>query len=212
MSGRAGPPPAGATGRGRTSATSGQRRRLLKLAAALLHYPAPSYQPVVAAVEEELKRGFRSAPAELSAALRDLRTFCAQVRAIEPIEWECRYVQAFDFQKEQALWLTYHEVGDAIERGRAMVELKQRIRAAGFLCPDDELPDHIPLLLEFLAEKPADVPDGDLPGRLAPVLEKIAAATERREPLYAPVLRAARTALAVAAANSNPASADGVNT
>lgn len=196
-----------------------ESRHLLKLTALLLHYPGPGFLPLLAAVEAELKRSPDRAHAErtpadralakrggapagrtpadraVDSALHGLRVFCAQVGALDPVEREVRYVRAFDFNKDQTLWLTYHEVGDAIQRGSALAELKAQIEAAGFLSPAEELPDYIPLLLEFLAEKPPEAPDAGLPERLVPVLGRIAAALEKRDPLYAPVLRVAEGAL-----------------
>lgn len=177
-----------------------RERWVFKLAAILLHYPGPGFDTTVAAVEQELAAwsGAARAPATrvLAGAAADLLAFCREARSLAPVEWERRYVETFDFQKERALHLTFHEWDETIERAGALVALKEQVERAGFVCPEDELPDYIPLLLEFLAEKPLEYPDGDLPERLARVLEKIAASLAAADPLYLPVCRAARTALA----------------
>jgi nitrate reductase molybdenum cofactor assembly chaperone NarJ/NarW len=50
--------------------------------------------------------------------------------------------------------LSYHTFGDRRQRGMALLALKQRYRAAGFEVGDAELPDYLPLVLEFAALVP----------------------------------------------------------
>ena len=64
------------------------------------------------------------------------------------------YVDTFDFDENKALYLTAHEFGDKRERGTALVQLRQMLMRAGYMEIEGELPDFIPLLLEFLAEQP----------------------------------------------------------
>jgi len=64
------------------------------------------------------------------------------------------YVSTFDFQRQCSLYLTYYRHGDTRARGMALVGLKHTYRTAGHAPPDNELPDYLPLLLEFAAAEP----------------------------------------------------------
>ncbi|MCD6091250.1 MAG: nitrate reductase molybdenum cofactor assembly chaperone [Bacteroidales bacterium] len=61
------------------------------------------------------------------------------------------YVQAFDFNDKMNLYLTYSKLGDEKERGRILAELKEIYKFAGFELVSTELPDYLPLLLEFVS-------------------------------------------------------------
>src|SRR5699024_11438976 len=64
------------------------------------------------------------------------------------------YVSTFDFQRTCSLYLTYYRHGDTRARGMALVGLKHTYRSAGYEPPESELPDYLPLLLEFAAAEP----------------------------------------------------------
>lgn len=59
------------------------------------------------------------------------------------------YVRQFDFSNQTTLYLTYGIFGENRERGQAFVQLKMEFAKAGFYVKDDELPDYLPLILEF---------------------------------------------------------------
>ncbi len=61
------------------------------------------------------------------------------------------YVQAFDFNDKMNLYLTYSKLGDEKERGQTLAELKEIYKFAGFELVSSELPDYLPLLLEFVS-------------------------------------------------------------
>lgn len=62
------------------------------------------------------------------------------------------YVRWFDFSERTTLYLTHGKFGDNRERGLAFVKLKMEFAKAGFYIENDELPDYLPLILEFAAE------------------------------------------------------------
>lgn len=163
-------------------------RATLKLAALCLHYPEPGFAETVAQVPALLPM----LPKEVRP---QFRAFCRAVAVLDQLTWAQRYVQSFDFGQETALYLTHQEQGENIKRCAEMVALKRLLAEGGFCCPTDELPDYVPLLLEFLAARPDGVPDGDLPERLARVLAKLAETLEQHDPLYVPILRAAQAVL-----------------
>jgi len=61
------------------------------------------------------------------------------------------YVATFDHRKRCCLFLTYYAHGDTRNRGMALLELKQTYAAAGWRLSDEELPDHLGVVLEFAA-------------------------------------------------------------
>lgn len=111
-------------------------RAELKLLSLLLQYPS-----------DELL----GARAELAAERcgegtgRFLQWFAAQPVA----DVRREYVATFDFTRRNSLYLTYHVHGDRRQRGIALLRLKQRYRAAGLDLLDGELPDYLPVMLEF---------------------------------------------------------------
>ena len=64
------------------------------------------------------------------------------------------YVATFDQRKRCCLYLTYYAHGDTRKRGMALLGLKQSYAAAGLHLTDDELPDHLAVLLEYAAIEP----------------------------------------------------------
>ena len=70
------------------------------------------------------------------------------------------YVETFDLrppgrkQSRCSLYLTYYRYGDTRKRGMAMLSFKAAYRAAGFEPTDSELPDYLPLVLEFAGLHP----------------------------------------------------------
>jgi nitrate reductase delta subunit len=62
-----------------------------------------------------------------------------------------QYVETFDLQKRSSLYLTFFTHGDTRKRGQELLRLKRLYRAAGFVVEGGELPDYLPLVLEFAA-------------------------------------------------------------
>ena len=69
-------------------------------------------------------------------------------------ERQRRYVETFDLDRRSSLHLTYYLHGDTRKRGLALLRLKHLYAAAGLPLDTDELPDHLPVLLEFAAVAP----------------------------------------------------------
>lgn len=61
------------------------------------------------------------------------------------------YVETFDMRRRCSLYLTYWTTGDTRNRGQAILDFTQLYRAAGVDPPDEELPDHLTVVLEFAA-------------------------------------------------------------
>ncbi|MGC5345228.1 nitrate reductase molybdenum cofactor assembly chaperone [Streptomyces sp. DT171] len=83
-----------------------------------------------------------------------LRSFCAAVRDTPPMALAEHYILTFDRSRRRTLYLTYYTDGDTRRRGGSLAEWKARYRAHGWETPPDDLPDHLPLALEFAARCP----------------------------------------------------------
>jgi nitrate reductase delta subunit len=102
---------------------------------------------------------------------------------------EARYVELFDRGRATSLHLFEHLYGDSRDRGEAMVELKRIYERAGFALTTSELPDYLPVLLEYLSCR--DLAEArDMLSDCAHILRRIAEALIARGSAYAGVLQA----------------------
>jgi len=118
---------------------------VLKLVSLLLQYPEGALL--------EARAELADAAGELPPGPQGdaVRAFARWYRDVPGDELQAAYVETFDFSRRAALHLTYHVFGDRRQRGMALLALKQRYAAAGFELADGELPDYLPVLLEFAA-------------------------------------------------------------
>jgi len=123
------------------------RARTYKLCSLLLLYPDTE----LLAARDELARAARSLP---GAAGRALGRFCLWWAACDPIELQQNYVETFDLHKRCGLYVTFYGDGDRRQRGMALLRLKRMYRAAGLPLEGRELPDFLPVMLEFAAAAP----------------------------------------------------------
>ncbi|MFW0784042.1 nitrate reductase molybdenum cofactor assembly chaperone [Gordonia sp. CPCC 206044] len=85
-------------------------------------------------------------------AVDPLRRFVAHLRGSDATAVRQDYIDTFDLSRKHTLYLTYWTAGDTRRRGTALGEFKQRYRDSGFLVDlRGELPDHLPIVLEFAA-------------------------------------------------------------
>lgn len=104
------------------------------------------------------------------------------------LELEQDYVQTFDMIPEHSLHLTHHLFGDDRGRGPALVDLGEHYKGMGLAAREGELPDYLPLILEYVStldEMAARVFLADA----AKVLTVIAANLEKSENRYAALIR-----------------------
>lgn len=113
-----------------------------RVAALLLEYPTAELLELV----PSLRAAVEELPAPLAGALT--RTL-DHVARTEPTALAAQYVETFDLRRRCSLYLTYYAYGDTRRRGVALVEFKQAYRGAGMELADDELPDHLAVVLEF---------------------------------------------------------------
>ncbi len=131
--------------------------------------------------------------AELSAAaagiedrlLREpLAAFAAHLASEPLLRQQEHYTEIFDLQPRDCLNLTYHVLGDREERGRALAGLLALYRQGGFEPAGGELPDYLPLLLEFLSVAPEAASDPRV-SRCLTVVPALAERIKERCSIYA---------------------------
>jgi nitrate reductase molybdenum cofactor assembly chaperone NarJ/NarW len=67
------------------------------------------------------------------------------------VQLQEEFSRIFDLSPETCLNMTYHRCGDGRERGLALAELIGLYRDSGYEIVGRELPDYLPLILEFLS-------------------------------------------------------------
>lgn len=116
--------------------------KIYHIMSALLQYPEPE---LVAAVPEfTLLLG---AHGEAMAPLLD------HLAHTPLIDLQQQYVATFDRNPSHSLHLFEHIHGESRDRGQAMVDLMEEYRRHGLQMVGDDLPDYVPLFLEFLGQQ-----------------------------------------------------------
>jgi len=123
-----------------------------KILSLLLSYPT-----------EELQAFLPEAVRELAAEkllgekpMEETGKFAAHFGKYDLIDWQAEYVQLFDTGRSVSLYLFEHLKGDSKDRGQAMVDLIDEYRKRGMELTSDELPDFLPVMLEFLSSLQPD--------------------------------------------------------
>jgi len=110
----------------------------------LLAYPDDELRAHAALVREAL-------PDLSDRVALPLRRFLDHVDTTPLLDLATDYVATLDNKKRCSLFLTYYAHGDTRNRGVALLRLKQTYQRAGLTLVDDELPDHLAVVLEFAA-------------------------------------------------------------
>ncbi len=120
------------------------KRETIKLISLLLQYPSKEL------TEINLRKVIQDIPdTELYEKLNLFINYFSQHSFDELTE---NYVHTFDFNEKTNLYLTYTKLKDEKERGQTLVELKQIYENEGFIINSNELPDYLPLFLEFISQ------------------------------------------------------------
>jgi len=94
--------------------------------------------------------GMLAARPALHAPLLPLLAYLANTRLIE---LQQNYVMTFDRNPSHSLHLFEHIHGESRDRGQAMVDLMEEYKKHGLMMTGDDLPDFVPLFLEFLSQQ-----------------------------------------------------------
>lgn len=177
---------------------------VLRALGALLAYPSEELRHALPEIVEVIRRSPLIAARERAS----LMALIDELGSGALLEQEERYVALFDRSRATSLNLFEHLHGDSRDRGRAMVELKQLYQRAGFELTARELPDYLPVVLEYLSCR--DLAEArEMLSDCAHILKAIAKALIARGSLYAAVPQA--LIVIVGEAPIDPASVARVN-
>ena len=159
--------------------------RTLRVLARLLGYPDAELRANLAA----MSRVLHEEAALPQARLAELDALLAQIGRLDPLDAEADYVQLFDSGRRTSLHLFEHVHGDSPERGPAMIDLAQTYEKGGLYLAEGEMPDYLPVVLEFASTQPTREAAGFL-GEIAHLINAIFNALEKGETRYASVMGA----------------------
>ncbi|ADO48315.1 nitrate reductase molybdenum cofactor assembly chaperone [[Enterobacter] lignolyticus] len=113
-----------------------------------------------------------------------LGVFLRDLLAQDLLDAQAAYSELFDRGRATSLLLFEHVHGESRDRGQAMVDLMAQYERHGLQLDSRELPDHLPLYLEYLAHLPQEEALGGLQD-IAPILALLSARLQQRESRYA---------------------------
>lgn len=122
----------------------------LRALSALLSYPTAELQQHIG----EVRTVLHSEGALPRAALARLEPLLAALESEDLLDLQANYCGLFDHNRALSLHLFEHVHGDSRERGQAMIDLGQQYFNHGFAIEGAELPDYLPMFLEFLSWLP----------------------------------------------------------
>ena len=163
----------------------------------LLSYPTPDTAAAMPAVMDALS-GERLVPGAL---VQRLASLADELSSADLYDSQARYVDLFDRSRSLSLQLYEHIHGESRDRGQAMVELLKLYSSHGLELTAKELPDHLPVFLEFLSRRPP-AEAAALLGQAAHVLEALRERLKKRQSMYACVFDAL---VALVEVDRNPA-------
>ena len=162
-------------------------RKTLKVLSALLTYPTAELQAAVPEMRSAL-----DAENRLPQKNRDrIDRILKEIANSDLFDLQERYVLLFDRTRSLSLHLFEHVHGESRDRGQAMVDLKALYEQHGLAMTSSDLPDHLPLFLEFLSELP-ETEARDLIEQTAHVLEAIRLRLKKRKANYSSVFSCAQ--------------------
>jgi nitrate reductase delta subunit len=168
--------------------------RTYKALALLLSYPEEAYRELYAPALDAI------AGEKLVRVTKGLERLARALGGEDMLDLQARYVQLFDRSRSLSLHLYEHVHGESRDRGQAMVELGKLYASRGLELSARELPDHLPVFLEFLSLLAPDAAAALL-GEAGHVLTALRERLTKRRSPYAAVL-AALVELADAAADA----------
>lgn len=169
---------------------------IFKLLSVLLAYPDEELQ----AAAGDIREAILADTSITSLDRKGLLALADDLASGDLLDIQERYVFLFDRTRSLSLHLFEHIHGESRDRGQAMVDLREMYEQAGLEISARELPDYLPLFLEFLSMRP----DDEARALLNQTLHIIAAIGERlvkRESAYAVVFE---SLVSLAAQRPNP--------
>jgi nitrate reductase delta subunit len=157
----------------------------LRVLARLLGYPGTELRSHL----PEMRDVLRADGAVTVGRLAELDVLMDVLSNSDPLDTEAAYVQLFDRGRATSLHLFEHVHGDSRDRGPAMVDLAQTYDQAGLYLAPGELPDYLPVVLEFVSTQPPREARAFL-NEMTHIFNAIFSALQQRQSAYASVIGA----------------------
>jgi nitrate reductase delta subunit len=165
--------------------TAGSPLIVLRALGALLSYPRPELLDALPEIADVIRGSALLKPRGRDNVL----ALIAELASLDGLTAEERYVDLFDRGRATSLYLFEHLHGETRDRGQAMVELKRVYEQAGFDLATSELPDYLPVLLEYLSCRDLNE-TRDMLDDCAELLRRIGIGLLRRNSRYAAIIQA----------------------
>jgi nitrate reductase delta subunit len=167
------------------SSSPPQARLTLRVLAHLLRYPDADFRAHTA----DMRQALQAEAALPAARLAELDALLKHLGGSPSLDVESEYVELFDRGRRTALHLFEHVHGDSRDRGPAMIDLIQTYEKAGLFLGPNELPDYLPVVLEFASTQPPPQAR-EFMGEIAHIVRVIFSPLAGRQSPYASVLAA----------------------
>lgn len=131
--------------------------KLLKVISLLMDYP--SYEIFADDTLNQCKKIVNSSVLISPDVRTQIIDLIDYLQNLGELEAQSVYDGLFERGRSLSLWLFEHVHGESRDRGQAMVDLMAQYEAAGFEIGVKELPDYLPMYLEFLAYKATTLDD-----------------------------------------------------
>jgi nitrate reductase molybdenum cofactor assembly chaperone NarJ/NarW len=159
--------------------------KTFKVLSALLAYPTSELQQAT----DELRAALDSDHLLPTAITNRLDRLIDEIASDDLYELQERYVLLFDRTRSLSLHLFEHVHGESRDRGQAMIDLRSLYERHGLAIGATELPDFLPLFLEFLSTRPL-AEARELLGQPVHILSALAERLRKRRSAYEAVFRA----------------------
>ena len=127
--------------------------KILKVLSLLIDYPTNElFEGETLALSKQIVSKSPLISPEVRQQIIDLIDDMIEIGSLEA---QARYDGLFERGRSLSLWLFEHVQGESRDRGQAMVDLMDQYQQAGFEIGLKELPDYLPMYLEFLAYQAA---------------------------------------------------------
>lgn len=160
-------------------------QQTLRALAWLLRYPDQSMRASAIEAYSSIQNENALSPQRIG----ELKLLANRLSELPAMQVEAEYVECFDRGRRTALYLFEHVHGDSRDRGPAMVDLVKTYEQAGLFLGDSELPDYLPVVLEFASTQPPKEARAFL-AETANILRAIFTALLNRQSPYASVIAA----------------------
>ncbi len=159
---------------------------LYKVISVLLEYPKPE----LLKHWDDIRHNIAEQTTLNQVDKQSINTFINWASGLSLSKLQASYVDMFDLKATNSLYLTYHLFDEQDrDRGPALIELSELYKSTGFEIGDGELPDYLPLILEYVATMDDEASAQAFLQQTAQAVDIIATNLEKHDSPYAALLR-----------------------